>query len=82
MVLSKLYSNALMASLNSRAGVYVSESREEARTTRFNTAQFTSIGFPITTDDFGSPWENGKDGQGFESVRLCPSCERLGDRAG
>ena len=76
MVLSKLYSNALMASLNSRAGVYVSESREETSTTRFDAAQFTSVGVPITTDDFGSPWVNGKDGQGFESVRLCPSCER------
>ncbi|KAF8481656.1 hypothetical protein DFH94DRAFT_403736 [Russula ochroleuca] len=65
MVLSKLYSNALMASLNSRAGVYVSESREETRTTRFNTAQFTSVGVPITTDDFG--WMNGKDGQSSES---------------
>ncbi|KAF8481647.1 hypothetical protein DFH94DRAFT_403233 [Russula ochroleuca] len=59
MVLSKLYSNALMASLNSRAGcIYerptMSDPREESLTTsgHFNTAQFTSIGVPVTTGEF------------------------------
>ena len=60
MVLSKLYSNALMSSLNSRAEVpertSMSEEREEGHTTteRFHTAQFTSVGIPVTTrtDDF------------------------------
>lgn len=74
MVLSKLYSNALMASLNSRVGAYehaaTSDSRQESRVTsrRFNTAQFTSVGIPVTTDGF--EWVNGSDGQSAESVRL------------
>ena len=79
-MLSKLYSNALMASLNSRAGVNehpkLSDSSEESNTTsgRFNASQFTSVGIPVTTaDEF--EWVNGSDGQGFEPVRLCPQCE-------
>ena len=76
MVLSKLYSNALMVSLNSRVGVYerqtMSDLPEGSHTTsrRFNTPQFTSIGIPVTTSEF--EWVNGGDGQGAESVRPCP----------
>ncbi len=81
MVLSKLYSNALMSSLNSRAGVYersqMSDSHEEGHMTtgRFHTAQFTSVGLPVITrtDDF--EWINGGDEQSTESVRLCPPSE-------
>ena len=79
MVLSKLYSNALMASLNSRASVNehpkMSDSGEENTTSgRFNASQFTSVGIPVTTtDEF--EWVNGSDGQGFEPVSFCPKCE-------
>ena len=74
MMLSKLYSNALMSSLNSRAGVYeslsMSDSREEGHTTtgRFHATQFTSVGIPVTTGtDF--VWVNGGDEQNTDSVR-------------
>jgi hypothetical protein len=81
MVLSKLYSNALMSSLNSRAVVYAcpstSDLREEghATTGRFQPTQFTSVGIPVTTgtDDFD--WVNGRGEQSTDSVRLCSSCE-------
>jgi hypothetical protein len=75
-VLPKLYSNALVASLNSRAAINelptMSDSREGGCTTsgRFNTAQFTSVGIPVTTDDFGGA--DGKDGQDLALVRLYP----------
>ena len=77
MILSKFYSNALMASLNSRAGIYehgtMSNSREdsESRMTsrRFNTAQFTSVGIPVTLTD-GFECVNGRDIQSAELVRL------------
>jgi hypothetical protein len=64
MMLSKLYSNALMASLNSRARVYerfASESRGESRATsgRCDSAQFTSIGIPVSAGDFD--WVNERD---------------------
>jgi hypothetical protein len=81
MVLSKLYSNALMSSLNSRAGFYdcpsMSDSREEGHTTtgRFHATQFTSVGIPVIIGADGFELANGKDEQGIESVRLCPSCE-------
>ena len=76
MVLSKFYSNALMASLNSRAGVYyehatMSDSQEENRTTSrgSNTPQFTSVGIPVTiTDAFESV--NGREVRSAKSVRL------------
>jgi hypothetical protein len=63
-MLSKLYSNALMASLNSRAHVYerfASESRGESRATsgRCDSAQFTSIGIPVSAGDFD--WVNERD---------------------
>jgi hypothetical protein len=80
MVLSKLYSNALMSSLNSRAGFYESHSRSDSReeghatTGRFHATQFTSVGIPVTGTD-GSEWVSGGDEQGIDSVRLCPSCE-------
>jgi hypothetical protein len=81
MVLSKLYSNALMSSLNSRAGFYecpsMSDSRGEGHTTtrRFQATQFTSVGIPVTTgtDDFD--WVNGRHEQCADSVRLCVPCE-------
>ena len=76
MVLCKLYSNALMSSLNSRAGIYerhtISDSCEGGHASgRFNTAQFTSIGIPATTSEF--EWVNRRNRQGAESVRLRPS---------
>ncbi|KAN0118011.1 hypothetical protein V8E52_005598 [Russula decolorans] len=69
MVLSKLYSNALMSSLNSRAargfyeGPSMSDSREEGHTTtgRFHATQFTSVGIPVTTRTDGSEWVNRGD---------------------
>ena len=73
-MLSKLYNNALMASLNSRAGAYerptMSDSPEECRTTHFNTVQFTSVGIPVTTGGFER--ESRNDEQIAQSVRLCP----------
>lgn len=83
MVLSKLYSNALMSSLNSRAaGIHerhsMSDSRDanHATTGRFHTAQFTSIGIPVTIGTDGVEWGViGRDEQSVDSVRLCPSCE-------
>jgi hypothetical protein len=67
MVLSKLYSNALMASLNSRSGVYEHTDPGEGHTLTRG-AQFTSVGIPVTTDGFG--WVNGRNGQDADSVRL------------
>lgn len=67
MVLSKLYSNALMSSLNSRANFFespsMSDSGEEGHTTtgRFHATQFTSVGIPVTTTTDGSEWANGGD---------------------
>jgi len=78
MVLSKLYSNALMSSLNSRAGIYarppMSDSREEGHTSLrcVHATQFTSVGIPVT-DDF--EWVNGRDEESTQSVRHCPTCE-------
>jgi hypothetical protein len=79
-MLSKLYSNALMSSLNSRAGFYErpkSDLREEGHTTtgRFNATQFTSVGIPVTTGTDGSEWVDGGDEPSTDWVRLCPSCE-------
>ncbi|KAH9980494.1 hypothetical protein BJV74DRAFT_981662 [Russula compacta] len=59
MVLSKLYSNALMASLHSRGGVYertVSSALYDAERSAgcFNTVQFTSVGVAVTVDDSGT----------------------------
>ena len=74
-----------MASLNSRVGVYehaaTSDSRQESRMTSrcFNTAQFTSVGIPVTTtDEF--EWVDGEDAQSAESVR--PLTMRVGTGAG
>jgi hypothetical protein len=81
MVLSKLYSNALMSSLNSRAGFYeshsMSDSHEESHTTtgRFHATQFTSVGIPVITGPDGSEWANGGDEPSTDWVSLCPSCE-------
>jgi hypothetical protein len=77
-----------MSSLNSRAGVYersqMSNSHEEGHTTtgRFHTAQFTSVGIPVTTGAYDFEWINGKDEQCSESVRLCPPCMRAEMGAG
>jgi len=57
MMLSKLYSNALMASLNSRSGIYersLPSSSRDATYGNGNTVQFTSVGIAVTTDDSGS----------------------------
>lgn len=54
MMLSKLYSNALMASLNSRSGVYERSLPSSSRDGTYgngNTGQFTSVGIAVTTDD-------------------------------
>jgi len=54
MMLSKLYSNALMASLNSRSGVYERSLPSSLRDGTYgigNTVQFTSVGIAVTTDD-------------------------------
>lgn len=54
MMLSKLYSNALMASLNSRSGVYERSLPSSSRDSTYrngNTGQFTSVGIAVTTDD-------------------------------
>jgi hypothetical protein len=81
MVLSKLYSNAFMSSLNSRAGFYndpsMSGSREESHTTtgRFHATQFTSVGIPVTIGTDDSESVNGRDEPSTDSVRLCPSYE-------
>lgn len=75
MVLSKLYSNALMSSLNSRAGIHechsMSDSREEGHTTtgRFHATQFTSVGIPVTTGTDNFEWMNGRDEQSAESTK-------------
>jgi len=56
-MLSKLYSNALMASLNSRSGVYERSLPSSSRHATYgngNTVQFTSVGIAVTTDDSGS----------------------------
>jgi hypothetical protein len=53
-MLSKLYSNALMASLNSRSGVYERSLPSSSRDGTYgngNTGQFTSVGIAVTTDD-------------------------------
>ena len=75
-MLSKLYSNALMASLNSRAGVKerstTSDSHEGSHTI---SGRFTSVGIPVTTRNSEFEWVNGCDGQGLESVRLCTRCK-------
>ncbi|KAH9988923.1 hypothetical protein BJV77DRAFT_718173 [Russula vinacea] len=70
MVLSKLYSNSLMASLNSRARVserFTSESRRESCETsrRCDSAQFTSVGIPVTIGDI--EWSDGREGQSVKS---------------
>ena len=73
MVLSKLYSNAFMSSLNSRSSFYEgpskSDSREENPTTtgRFHATQFTSVGIPVTDD---SESVNGGDEPSTDLVRL------------
>jgi hypothetical protein len=73
-VLSKLYSNALMASLNSRAGIYQrsqpSVSREDERYStpgHFERDQFTTIGVAMTVD--GSASVRGVTAQDTKSVR-------------
>jgi len=53
-VLSKLYSNALMASLNSRSGVYERTLPLSSRDYTYrnsDTIQFTSVGIAVTKDD-------------------------------
>lgn len=73
MVLSKLYSNAFMSSLNSRTGFYEgpskSDSREENHMTtgRFHATQFTSVGIPVTDD---SESVNGRDEPSTDLVSL------------
>jgi len=75
MVLSKLYSNALMSSLNSRAGFFdslsASDSRKEGHTTtgHFHPTQFTSVGIPVITGTDGSEWVSGRDEPGTDWVR-------------
>ena len=68
MMLSKLYSNALMASLNSRSGVYERSLPSSSHDATYgNTVQFTSVGIAVTTDDSGST--NGTAVQDAISVR-------------
>ena len=66
MVLSKLYSNALLSSLNSRAAS-VNE-----RHSMQDLPQFTSVGIPVTIGADNVEWVNVKD---TDSVRLWPSCD-------
>lgn len=68
-----MYTNALMASLNSRAGVYerslpTSTRSEEAYSTSgyFNTVQFTSVGVPMTAH--ASDTESGKTAHDGKSM--------------
>lgn len=63
-----------MSSLNSRAASVHEYSCEEGQVTtgRFHTAQFTSVGIPVTIGADDVEWVNGRD---TDSVRLCPSCE-------
>ena len=51
----------------------MSDLRGESRTGSepFNTAHFTSVGIPVAAYD--SEGANGRDGQGIELVRLCPT---------
>ncbi|KAI0299867.1 hypothetical protein BC826DRAFT_715853 [Russula brevipes] len=78
-VLSKLYSNALMASLNSRAGIYQralpSVSREDERYStpgHFERDQFTTIGVAMTVDGSasvgGTVVQDTKSAQGFVRI--------------
>jgi hypothetical protein len=81
MVLSKLYSNALMSSLNSRTGGYesrlTSNSGEVGHmiTGRFHATQFTSVGIPVTTGTDDSDCLDIRGGQTADSVSFCLSCE-------
>ena len=87
-MLSKLYSNALMSSLNSRAGFSASPSTSDAReegpmtTGRFHATQFTSVGIPVATGTDGSEWANVQDEPGTDWVRFCLSIMQAKIRTG